>query len=699
MVKRLFDVVLAGLALAGAAPVLALAAVGIRLASPGPVFYRGLRVGLHGRLFRMYKLRTMHVDNGGPKSAITAKDDPRVFPLGRWLRRSKIDELPQLLNVLRGEMSIIGPRPEDPRFVDAHYSRVHFETLDVRPGLASPGSIYNYTHGEVLLTGADPERRYVEQLLPLKLALDVAYVRRASVWYDAALIARTAWVVAGNVLGRRRFTDPPEMADALRLLAPPPARASSLPDRLARALEARNVRYCQWKGHWKRDRWSTGEGDVDLLVDRAAASRVAAVLGSLGLKAAAGLAGRDLPGATMYYGLDCALARPLKVHVHYQLVVGDPWRTHYHLPLERAFLASAVRGDPLALPAPELEYLVFVLRAALRHRWRDGRPGGGAWRGAMQPELAYLAGRADPNGALRALADHLPAVTPALFAACRHSLRPTASLAARLVTAARLRWALRAFAARPGLATRARLALAHLGARVRLRPSRGRRRLAAGGRVISLVGGDGSGKSTCTRELRDWLARDLAVMTAHLGRPPRSLLTLVVGAALKIRNRILGAAPDPDETPARFPGYVALLRLVCTARDRARLYARVQRFATAGGLAICERHPIRQNAPLVGPVVDRFVGLAPYRPLAARLATVERSYYERILPPDVLLVLRLEPDEAVRRKPDEPLEYVRRRAGVIWRTDWTGTGAVVVDAARPLPTVLADLKRAIWAAV
>jgi hypothetical protein len=155
---------------------------------------------------------------------VTAETDPRVFPFGALLRRLKIDELPQLLNVLRGEMSIVGPRPEDPELVTRHYAPVHWETLAVRPGLASPGSIYNATHGARWLEGPDPERRYLEALLPLKLALDLVYVRRASLRYDLAIIGRTLGLLAGQLAGRTTFPDPPELAEALALAVPVKAR-------------------------------------------------------------------------------------------------------------------------------------------------------------------------------------------------------------------------------------------------------------------------------------------------------------------------------------------------------------------------------------------------------------------------------------------------------------------------------------------
>src|SRR5690349_10181659 len=218
-VRRLVDALLAGVALVVTAPLLALAAVGIRRASPGPVLFRAERVGRGGRPFIMYKLRTMHLRRRSDASRITGANDPRVFPLGAWLRAVKLDELPQLINVLKGEMAIVGPRPEDPGIVARHYTALGRETLSVRPGLASPGSIYSSTHGDAFLTGNDPEVAYVDRLLPVKLALDAVYVRHASLGYDVRIVGRTLWVIATTLAGRRRFPDPPELPEARRLLA------------------------------------------------------------------------------------------------------------------------------------------------------------------------------------------------------------------------------------------------------------------------------------------------------------------------------------------------------------------------------------------------------------------------------------------------------------------------------------------------
>jgi len=190
-----------GLAAAGllvSSPVLAIAGLVIKLSSPGPVLFRAARVGVDGRPFTMYKLRTMHQPVAVGGARITGGRDSRVFRSGRWLRRAKIDELPQLLNVVLGDMAIVGPRPEDPSIVSDHYTDFMRGSLSVLPGLTSPGSLTYYAD-EVQLPG-DPEeaeRLYLEQLLPRKVALDVLYIQHRSWRYDLEIIVRTVAAMLG----------------------------------------------------------------------------------------------------------------------------------------------------------------------------------------------------------------------------------------------------------------------------------------------------------------------------------------------------------------------------------------------------------------------------------------------------------------------------------------------------------------------
>jgi len=190
MLKRLFDLGLAATMLAVVWPVLLVAAVLIKLDSAGPVFFRGVRVGRHGRSFRIFKFRTMvaNADKmGGPS---TAADDPRITRMGRFIRRFNLDELPQLLNVLKGEMSIVGPRPEVPQYV-AMFTEEEKRILTVRPGITDWATLWIGNEGKWLEGSDDPEKVYLEKLWPEKHRLQLEYVRRQSLWVDCQIMLKT----------------------------------------------------------------------------------------------------------------------------------------------------------------------------------------------------------------------------------------------------------------------------------------------------------------------------------------------------------------------------------------------------------------------------------------------------------------------------------------------------------------------------
>ena len=193
LLKRAFDLLAAVLGLLLLSPLLLVIALVVRLGPPGPVLYRATRVGRYGALFKALKFRTMvmNADQLGP--GITGASDTRITPAGKVLRKWKLDELPQLFNVLRGEMSLVGPRPEDPRYV-ALYTPEQREVLNVRPGITSLASI-RYRSEESLLTGDDWERHYIEHVMPEKLAIDLEYVRKANVGQDIRIILGTLWAI------------------------------------------------------------------------------------------------------------------------------------------------------------------------------------------------------------------------------------------------------------------------------------------------------------------------------------------------------------------------------------------------------------------------------------------------------------------------------------------------------------------------
>jgi lipopolysaccharide/colanic/teichoic acid biosynthesis glycosyltransferase len=190
MAKRAFDMLAAGTGLLLFAPVLLLAALLIKLDSAGPVFFLQRRIGRGFRPFAIYKFRTMVVDAPRHGGALTVGDDPRITRMGRILRRTKIDELPQLINVLKGDMSLVGPRPEVPRYVEQFRQR--YETiLRVRPGITDPASLKYRHESDLLAASADPEDEYVRRILPDKLRMAEEYIAASSLFTDFVLIART----------------------------------------------------------------------------------------------------------------------------------------------------------------------------------------------------------------------------------------------------------------------------------------------------------------------------------------------------------------------------------------------------------------------------------------------------------------------------------------------------------------------------
>jgi lipopolysaccharide/colanic/teichoic acid biosynthesis glycosyltransferase len=192
-VKRCLDLAVASLLLLALFPLLLIIALIVAATSGRPVIYRANRVGRGGKSFVILKFRTMKPGAVGP--AITGREDPRITPVGAVLRRTKLDELPQLVNVLRGEMSLVGPRPEDPRFV-AVYTPEQREVLTIRPGITSPAAIH-YRDEETLLKAGDLnfEEVYATTIMPAKLALDLDYVRRRNFWWDVAILVQSLAVV------------------------------------------------------------------------------------------------------------------------------------------------------------------------------------------------------------------------------------------------------------------------------------------------------------------------------------------------------------------------------------------------------------------------------------------------------------------------------------------------------------------------
>jgi lipopolysaccharide/colanic/teichoic acid biosynthesis glycosyltransferase len=210
-IPRWFEASVSLLGLVVVSPLIGLAMLAVRMSSPGPIFYRQERMGRAGRPFTLLKLRSMRVDAGGP--AVTGRDDARITPAGRWLRKTKLDELPQLWNVVRGDMSLVGPRPEVPRYIDLA-NPIWRRVLEARPGITDPLTL-RLRDEESLMPSAEGERErfYLETLQPIKLRGYLDYLGNRTWWGDIGIVIATVVAVARPGKG----ADPAEVLRSGRL--------------------------------------------------------------------------------------------------------------------------------------------------------------------------------------------------------------------------------------------------------------------------------------------------------------------------------------------------------------------------------------------------------------------------------------------------------------------------------------------------
>ena len=210
VIKRILDIGLCTFALVVLSPIFLITAIAIKLSSPGPVFYYSDRTAKDHRRFHFYKFRSMHVTNAD--KGLFVADADRLFTIGKIIRRLKIDELPQLFNVIKGDMSIVGPRPMPWDSVDTTYYGKYQKILSVRPGLTSAASLYDYTVGD---TYSDNDA-YMKEVLPIKLDMEMLYVERQSFGYDCQLVWRTIVTILQVLFGKKEFKEQPELAEVRR---------------------------------------------------------------------------------------------------------------------------------------------------------------------------------------------------------------------------------------------------------------------------------------------------------------------------------------------------------------------------------------------------------------------------------------------------------------------------------------------------
>lgn len=195
--KRLLDITASGLGLIVLSPIFLVLAIWIKLDSKGPVFYRQVRVGRNNKDFRIFKFRSMRVGSDKGSLITIGGRDPRITRSGYFIRKFKLDELPQLFNVLVGDMSLVGPRPEVRHYVD-YWTAEQMHVLDVRPGITDPASIKFCNENELMAQVEDPEKYYIEVIMQEKIKLYLEYVEKHSFWYDLGLIFKTFWVIVSE---------------------------------------------------------------------------------------------------------------------------------------------------------------------------------------------------------------------------------------------------------------------------------------------------------------------------------------------------------------------------------------------------------------------------------------------------------------------------------------------------------------------
>lgn len=473
--------------------------------------------------------------------------------------------------------------------------------------------------------------------------------------------------------------------------------------RLLQRLNKENILFCHWKSNANLDRALVGQDDLDLLVAEEEGEKFLTILAQLGFVKARSSRDQWFPSICHYYAYDAESDRLVHIHLHFRLLIGYDLLKHYHLPIEKAFLHTTRTVQGMRIPIYELEFVIFVIRMVLKRRffswaidhprhWLNGCLGlrGDKLPGSARQELEFLQKNIDQTTLSHILREHFPFMDDETFNYCLESISQNSKPLSWLRARRRLEKSIGSYRLYSEYKTfilvlfrmvcvKGKGLLKKIGVKVFTK-----KRLQDQGVMVALIGGDGAGKTTNIEELKRWFGKTFDVQTLHIGKPARKLWEKLAIFLLRVM-RILTLEKGKNL-------YYGLMYFML-ARRRYLTFCRAKMIRSEGILVFLDRVSLPQLTAMDAPQVrKRTGGLGVY----AWLAAAEEGYYDKIRGMDEIIVLRLDPQVAAQRRPEDEPADLRKRSGEIWNTEWPDGYAHVLDASEPLNDVQRKIRNIVW---